>query len=351
MSRLKRAAKGTEGHREAAAPFPADDRRLERVGVSTPEAAPAYRGSSVIQAQLLLSEDERLRSQETLRKRDSPGIVRPLMGVCAGSFLSAFAYVYFQGPSHLAIGGAAGLSIVLSSLIPSLTQDVALWIVNAAIIVVGLVLVDRRVVFWSVVGSLAVPAFSSALTLIWPANGSLSGDLWVDLVCTVMLCSTGAAIAFNAGASTGGTDILALALSAHSTLPVGKALTVANAITACSSFPLYGTYTGIHCVVGLVLSGTVVESILSDLKRHKVCVVICHYPARVEEFIVRHLRRTATVSQAYGAYSGKRVVVIMTVLARAEAAKLERFIREVDSEAFVTYLNTSQITGRGFRLV
>ena len=41
----------------------------------------------------------------------------------------------------------------------------------------------------------------------------------------------------------------------------------------------------------------------------------------------------------------------MTVLTRPEAARLERYLREIDPDAFVTYVNTSQITGHGFRWV
>lgn len=328
-----------------------DDEDLARGVASVPGARPAYRGSPVIRAGDLLSSEEMRLSQKKLAQRDAPGILRPLLGASLGSFLAAFAYVYFQGPSHLAFGGASGLSIVLSTLVPALTQDIALWLVNVAIVIVGLLLVDRKVVFWSVFGSLSVSLYVSLLTCLWPATQSLSGDPWIDLVCTVLLCSVGAAVAFGAGASTGGTDVLALALSAHTPLPVGKALTIANAITACAGVYLYGVSTGILCIVGLVLSGAGVEFILSDLKCHRVCTVICRYPARVEEFIVRELQRTATVSQAYGAFTGDEVTVIITVLSGSEAARLGRFLREVDPDAFVIYLNTSQITGHGFRTV
>lgn len=337
--------------RRSSSPEKPEDEDLAPEVASAPGVRPAYRGSSVIRAGDLLSHEEMQLSQRMLARRDAPGVLRPLLGASLGSFLAAFAYVYFQGPSHLAFGGASGLSIVLSSLVPALTQGVALWLVNVAIVIVGLLLVDRKVVFWSIFGSLSVSLYVSLLTWLWPTARSLSGDPWIDLVCTVLLCSVGAAIAFGAGASTGGTDVLALALSAHTPLPVGKALTVANTITACAGVYLYGMSTGILCIVGLVLSGAAVEFILADLKCHKVCTVICRYPARVEEFIVRELQRTATVSQAYGAFTGDEVTVIVTVLGGSEAARLGRFLREIDPDAFVTYLNTSQITGRGFRTV
>ena len=114
---------------------------------------------------------------------------------------------------------------------------------------------------------------------------------------------------------------------------------------------LYGVRIGVYCIVGLVLQTVVVNAVLGDLKQHKVCTVICRKPARVEEFVVRELQRTATISYGYGAYSGRRVAQVMTVLTRAEALKLQRYVRSLDENAFITYVSTSEITGRGFRWV
>lgn len=166
-----------------------------------------------------------------------------------------------------------------------------------------------------------------------------------------MLVAAGTGIAYNAGASTGGTDILVMALARHTSLPTGHAITVVNAVTACSGVALYGVRTGVYCIVGLLLETVIVNGVLDNLKQHKVCTVVCRQPARVQEFVVRRLARTATVWLGYGAYTGRELSVVMTVLTRSEALKLEKYLRGIDPDAFVTYVNTSQITGHGFRWV
>ena len=230
-------------------------------------------------------------------------------------------------------------------------NDVSLWIVNVALVAVGLLLVERKAVFWSVVASIAIPAYSSVLQAIMPVTGSLTGDMWIDLCCTVLLVALGNAIAYNAGASTGGTEILVMALARHTSLPVGHAVAAVNGVVAASGVVLYGMRVGIYCIVGLVLQTVIVNGVLEDLKCHKVCTVICRKPARVEEYVIRELGRTATVSYGYGAYSGRRVAQVMTVLTRAEALRLQRYVRSLDENAFITYVTTSEITGRGFRWV
>lgn len=66
---------------------------------------------------------------------------------------------------------------------------------------------------------------------------------------------------------------------------------------------------------------------------------------------MRELSRTATVSYGYGAYSGRRVAQVMTVFTRAEELRPRRYARSLDENSFITYVTTSEITGRGFRWV
>lgn len=329
----------------------AEEEDLDRAGVEPEDAPPAYKGVPLIQAERLLTPEEEAMSFRMAERRDRPGTLRLVLALNVGVILCAVAYVFFQAPNNLATGGASGLAIVIASLVPGLSSDAALWIVNVALVVIGLIFVEKRAVFWSVVASIALSAYASLLQWLVPVTGSITGDLWIDLVCSIALCAVGSGIAYNAGASTGGTDILVMALARHTSLPTGHAVTVANAVTACAGVALYGPRVGTYCIVGLLLETVVVNGVLNDLKQHKVCLVISREPARVQEFVARRLARTSTVWIAYGSYSGKEVTVVMTVLTRNEAKQLEKFLDEVDTSAFVTYVNTSQITGEGFRWV
>ena len=56
----------------------------------------------------------------------------------------------------------------------------------------------------------------------------MSGDAMLDLVFAVFLPALGAAIVFDIGASTGGTDIVALILAKYTSMEIGKALMVSD---------------------------------------------------------------------------------------------------------------------------
>ncbi len=327
------------------------DKDFSHVEVAPHEAEPAYVGAPVIEAGKLLTPEESAQSQKTINKRDTTSTVRLVLMLNLASFMAAVSYAFFAAPNHLVIGGASGLSILLSSLIPGLSQSIALWAVNIVCVTVGLFFLDRKTVIWSMVSSLAISAYATLLQGVFSVQGSLTGDLWIDLLCTVILTAVAAAMAFSVGTTTGGMDIIISAVAKHTTLTPGNATMVINAATVLGGIALYGLRTGLYCVVGLLIVTMVVNYVLDTMKQHKIVTVICKHPAMVEEFIVRELYRTATISQAYGAYSGNTVTPIMTVLNPRETLKLEQYVRSVDPNAFITYVNTSQITGKGFRLV
>lgn len=135
----------------------------------------------------------------------------------------------------------------------------------------------------------------------------------------MILPALGSAIVFDIGASTGGTDILAMILKRRTTLEIGRALLLVDiGIVTIAAF-LYGPRVGLYCVLGLFAKTLVVDKAIESIHLRKVCTVICSEPLKVEEFIVKHLNRTATISRGYGAFSGKCVTVIMSVLSRREA--------------------------------
>ena len=114
---------------------------------------------------------------------------------------------------------------------------------------------------------------------------------------------------------------------------------------------LYGPATGLYCILGMVLKTTVVDSAIESINLRKVCTVVTSNPGPVRDFIVKELSRSATEERAQGAYTHEEKWVLMTVLTRAQAQHLRRFVRRNDPHAFITIVNSSEIVGKGFRSI
>ena len=234
-----------------------------------------------------------------------------------GLFFSAAGIHLFKTPNHFAMGGTSGVSIILASLFPGLNVGGALFIINAALVALGLVF--------------------------------FTDDTMLELYFAVVLPAVGSAIVFNVGASTGGTDIVAMILSKYTGLEVGRALLVSDLAIAVWAGGLYGIATGLYCMLGTFAKAFAVDSMIEGFNQRKVITVITSRPEDLKAFILEKLNRSATVYTARGAYTGKEEQVFTTVLTRRQAVALRNHLRRADPTAFLTIVNSSEIVGKGFR--
>ncbi len=281
---------------------------------------------------------------------------RHILGRCGffallnlGLVVTAVGIAVFKTPNHFAFGGTSGMSIVLTALFPGWNVGAFMWLINAALVLLGLVFLGPRSMGWTVYSSFALSFYVSVCERLFPLAAPLTGDVFLEFCFAVLLPAVGSAIVFNIGASTGGTDIMALILHKHTSLEIGRALFLSDLAITLAAALLYGARTGLYCILGLVLKTTVVDSAIESLNLRKVCTVICADPAPVREFIIQKLHRSATVQRAEGAYTHAEHWLLMTVLTRHQAAQLRNFLHQEEPDSFITIVNSSEIIGKGFR--
>ncbi len=269
----------------------------------------------------------------------------------AGLFATAAGIHFFKTPNHFAFGGTSGLSIILSTLFPTFPVGTFMWIVNAVLVILGFIFLGIRAMGWTIYSSFALSFFVSLCEAVFPLQHALTNDTFLELCFAVILPAVGSAIVFNIGASTGGTDIVAMILSKYTSLEIGRALLVSDLGIVLVAAYLYGPQTGLYCILGMILKSTIVDSAIESLNLRKVCTVVTHKPEPVRDFIVKVLNRSATEQLASGAYTHEQIHVLMTVLTRHQAAMLRNFLRATDPHAFITIVNSSEIIGKGFRSI
>ena len=266
-----------------------------------------------------------------------------------GLILTALGIVWFKTPNHFAFGGTSGLSVLLAAMFPQFNVGFFMWVLNMALVVLGFFTLGISCMGWTVYSSMALSFYVSLCEAIWPMTAPFTNDTLLELIFAVLLPAIGSAIVFNIGASTGGTDIVALILTKHSSLNIGTALMASDILIVSGAALIFGVQTGLYCILGLIGKSFVVDGVIESINQRKVCTVVTSNPEDVTDFILDELHRSATIEDAQGAYTGKELTVVMTVLTRREATLLRNFLRTNDNHAFITIVNSSEIIGKGFR--
>ena len=264
----------------------------------------------------------------------------------AGLILTALGIVWFKTPNHFAFGGTSGLSVLLAAMFPQFNVGFFMWVLNLVLVALGFLFLGISCMGWTVFSSIALSFYVSVCEAIWPMPAPFTDDTLLELIFAVLLPAVGAAIVFNIGASTGGTDIVAMILTRHSSLNIGSALMASDILIVCGAAAIFGVSSGLYSFLGLIGKSFVVDGVIESINQRKVCTVVTSNP---EDVTLDTLHRSATIEEAQGAYTGKELTVVMTVLTRREATLLRNFLRLNDNHAFITIVNSSEIIGKGFR--
>ena len=264
------------------------------------------------------------------------------------TFIMVVGIYVFNFPNNYSFGGVTGIAVVLGALVPA-TPGVITFVINMALLVLGFIFLGRgfgiKTVYVSVLMSAAL-----RLAEIWfPMEHPLTSQPVLELLYAIALPAFSSAIFFNIGASGGGTDILAMILKKYTKLNIGAALFLVDLGIVLASCLVFDAQTGLFSMCGLLAKSLVVDSVIENINLCKYFTIICTDPEPICDFITNHLKRSATIYKAEGAYEHNQKTVIITIMKRSQAVELRNFIRENQPSAFIAITNSSEIIGKGFR--
>lgn len=269
----------------------------------------------------------------------------------AGSIILSVGVYFFKVPNGFATGGVSGIGTILGKITSAISPSVWITLINALLLLVGFIFLGKETGLKTVIASLLYSGLTIVFEKIYPMQSPLSGEPFMELFYAMILTSLGAAMIFNSGGSSGGTDIIALILKKYTMLNVGKALLAVDFVIAASSFFVFGISAGLFSMLGLFSKAFLVDMIIDNINSCKYFVAITDKPELVNAFILNQLHHGATMSEATGSYTHSKKYMIHTVCKRMEAIRLRKQIKEIDPHAFIIITTSSEIIGRGFRSV
>ncbi len=298
---------------------------------------------------MMRCKEKEIRGNRIMDKRQLKQKLIRFLILNGGLIITAIGISVFKTPNHFALGGTSGLAILLATLFPKLNVGGAMLAINFVLLVLGFIFLGRNFAGATIYASVALSLYVELIELLVPLEEPLTQDVLLELIWAVILPAVGSAMVFNIGASTGGTDIIALILSKHTSMEIGKALFVSDFLITVATFWVYSVPTGLYCVLGLLAKTFLVDIVIDGINSRKNVTVISREAEKIENFILHKLGRGATVTKAEGAFTHQEETVVETVLTRKQAVLLRNYIRQVDKNAFITIVNSSEIIGKGFR--
>ena len=255
---------------------------------------------------------------------------------------------FFLMPSNLAVGGATGLAMILSYLIPSIPMGVILGILNIILFITAFLVLGKEFGGYTVYASLALSGMIGLFELIYPMTAPFTDDLFINLIFGILITGVGMGFVFNQNASTGGTDIVAKIINKYTNVAIGKSLLMSDFFITLFAGFVFGARLGMYALLGIVINSFVIDKMISGFNVKINMMIISKELDLINDFILHSAGRGTTIYHATGGYSQDDKRIINTIVSRSEYIKIRDYIRTVDPKAFVSISHVTEVEGEGF---
>lgn len=266
------------------------------------------------------------------------------------TLIMAVGIYFFKFTNNFTFGGITGIAVLVAKFLPISASDFS-FVVNILLLIIGWIVLGKSFAEKTAYSTILLSVSLSLLERIYPMSHPLTNEPLLELIFAILLPALGSAILFNIGASSGGTDVIAMILKKYTSVDIGKGLMISDLIFTLAGFLVFNVKTGLYSLFGLIMRSALIDNFIESFNRSKYFHVVTSNATCICDFIQNDLQRGATIVNATGAFTGDDKYIILTVLSPSQAVKLRNFIKEHDPKAFLLVSNTSKIIGKGFHSV
>jgi uncharacterized membrane-anchored protein YitT (DUF2179 family) len=274
---------------------------------------------------------------------------REYLLITIGFILVALSIEIFLSPNKIAAGGVSGIAIIINSIFPFLTLGMLMLIMNVILFIIAFIVIGNKFGAKSIYASLGLSGTIWIMDRVLAPNLHLTNDLLLATIFGTLMSGIGMAMVFNQNASTGGTDILAKILNKFFHIDIGKSLLSVDFIVTIFAGVTFGADAAMYALLAVIVNGMVIDNVIEGMNTVKEIMVISSETDQISDYIINELDRGCTIFPGKGGFSAKDTYVLYTVLHRKQFIKLKKFIKEIDSRAFITVSEAHEVLGEGFK--
>lgn len=285
------------------------------------------------------------------------------VGIVLGSAIVSLAFVLFINPYKLVPGGVFGTSIVLHNIMPDIQVGTFGYMISIPLLILSYFFLGKGVGAKTLVASLVSPLFMNLFSYcLYPSGEALrtldpsllaggcldlSHDMIVTCIFGPILIGVGEGFIIRSGATSGGSDIVAMLISKYLRVKFSYALLGVDSAVILFGLVVIGMGLGgghveshswvlsCYSIICICIMSKVVGVVVTGTKNNKLMFIITSDKERMRSFILEDMDRTATVIPSNGLYSGGERDTLMMVVHMNEVEDVTTTLSEIDPGCFV----------------
>ncbi len=284
-------------------------------------------------------------------KIDVLEIIYDFFMIIIGTFLVSFGINLFLLPLQLTTGGVSGIATILYYKL-GISMGVTVIVLNIPLFIISIVKLGIKSSIKTIIATLLLSFFLDAFKYETLLTRNVS-DLFTSCIFGGIIIGVGLSIVFKAGASTGGSDLLAQII--YKSFPVQSLsqvlLIIEFFIISATVIAFQNVNVGLYSLIAMFISTKMVDLMFEGSYYTRVVNIITKKPNEISDEILTELKRGVTLTKSIGARTKEEYTTLTCVITRPQVAKIKKIIRENDKEALMYIATTNEVLGKGFKSI
>lgn len=267
--------------------------------------------------------------------------------ILGGLFIAIGVY-NFAVSSGFPVAGISGIAVVFYYFW-KIPIGIMTNILNVPIVIICYRLLGRKFFLKSIKTMLIS---NIMLDVVAPMLPVYEGDLMLSCICMGVFSGIGYALIYARDTSTGGTDFVMMAVRKWKPhLSLGKLIMIFDfTVVILGGLLMKGDINRIiYGMIATYILSVVVDKVMYGIDAGKVTLVVTEHGQEVADKIAKLTDRGSTILKGVGSYTKEEKQVVMCACNNKQMHMVQKAVKEVDKEAFLVTMESSEVRGEGFK--
>lgn len=262
--------------------------------------------------------------------------------ILIGTLILAIGINFFLVPNDIATGGVVGISIITNKMF-GWDLSMVMLVLNTIFLLIGWAFLGHRFAAGTVIGTYALPLFTSLVPVY-----QLTNDLLMSTICGGLIIGLGVAVVFLGRGSTGGLSVPPMILNKYTGISFGKASILFDVIVVASSLLAFTSEQMLYSLFVVVIAGVLIDYIETGVTRSKAVYIISNDSELIKDAIFDKVIRGVTSWNSTGEFTGQERKLLLCVVNNEQLPILKELVHAIDPSAFMIISSVGEVHGEGF---
>lgn len=268
--------------------------------------------------------------------------------VLLGNIALAVAVGAFIVPHGIITGGSTGIALTINHYVKG-NLSVTIFIVNIILFILGTIVLGKKFALTTLVSTVVYPVFLSIVQAI-PGITKLTDHVMLASLYGGAVLGLGIGLVVRVGASTGGTDILALVLHKWFHIPLAVFIYMVDfSVLLCQAF-FSNSEQILYGILVLVVAAMALNRVMLMGQSQIQLFIITEKYEEVKEKVLKEIDAGVTMVHIETGYGAKQQKGVLCVIPNRKLYSINQVVQMIDPQAFITITQINEVRGRGFTI-